>query len=133
MCFLKKNPKDCFCERHKINIPTLGWVRLKEKGYLPTTKQGYMIRRGTVSCKAGRYYVSVLVNIPEIEKPQLNNFGSGIDLGVKDFAVISNSISIKLKKLEKQLKIKQRCLSRKYENLKKRNNKMKGEATRQNI
>lgn len=28
------NPKDCFCERHRINIPTLGWVRLKEKGYI---------------------------------------------------------------------------------------------------
>ncbi|MGN0409654.1 MAG: helix-turn-helix domain-containing protein, partial [Candidatus Fimousia sp.] len=42
MYFVKNNPKDCFCERHRINIPTLGWVRLKEKGYIPTTKQGYV-------------------------------------------------------------------------------------------
>nr|DAY98624.1 MAG TPA: endonuclease [Caudoviricetes sp.] len=28
------------CERHRIKIPTLGWVRLKEKGYLPTSKSG---------------------------------------------------------------------------------------------
>lgn len=111
MYFVKNNPKDCFCERHRINIPTLGWVKLKEKGYIPTTKQGYTIKSGTVSCKAGRYYVSVLIDIPDTEKPQLNNFGLGIDLGVKEFAVISNGAvkkninkTAKLRKLEKQLK-----------------------------
>ena len=140
MYFVKNNPKDCRCERHRINIPSLGWVRLKEKGYIPTTKDGYVIKSGSVSMKAGRYYVSVLIDISDTEKPQLNDFGLGIDLGVKEFAVISNGTvkkninkSARLKKLEKQLKREQRCLSRKYEDTKKRNNKMKGEATRQNI
>ena len=140
MYFVRNNPKDCYCERHRINIPTLGWVRLKEKGYIPTTKQGYVIKSGTVSQKAGRYYVSVLIDISETEKPQLNNFGLGIDLGIKDFAVVSNGIiknninkTARLKKLEKQLKREQRCLSRKYEDLKKRNKIKKGDATRQNI
>ena len=40
MYFVKNNPKDCRCERHRLNIPTLGWVRIKEKGYIPTTKDG---------------------------------------------------------------------------------------------
>ena len=140
MYFVKNHPTDCFCERHRINIPTLGWVKLKEKGYIPTTKDGYVIKSGTVSCKAGRYYVSVLIDIPDTEKLQLNDFGLGIDLGIKEFAIVSNGIvkkninkTAKLKKLEKQLKREQRCLSRKYEDLKKRNNKIKGEATRQNI
>ena len=140
MYFVKNNPKDCFCERHRINIPTLGWVRLKEKGYIPTTKQGYVIKSGTISYKAGRYYVSVLIDIPKVEKLELNDFGLGIDLGIKEFAIISNGTvkkninkSTRLKKLEKQLKREQRCLSRKYEGLKKRNNKVKGKATRQNI
>lgn len=140
MYFVKNNPKDCYCERHRLNIPTLGWVRFKEKGYIPITKQGYVIKSGTVSYKAGRYYVSALIDIPETEKPKLNDFGIGIDLGVKEFAVISNGIvkrninkTIKIKKLEKQLEREQRCLSRKYEELKKRNKTMKGEATRQNI
>ena len=31
MYFVKNNPKDCRCERHRINIPSLGWVRIKEK------------------------------------------------------------------------------------------------------
>ena len=141
MYFVKTDAKAVIrCERHRIKIPTLGWVRLKEKGYIPTTKQGYVIKSGTVSCNAGRYYVSVLVDVPDTEKTRLNDFGLGIDLGVKEFAVISNGVikkninkTAKLKKLEKKLKRNQRCLSRKYEDLKKRNNKMKGEATRQNI
>ena len=139
MYFVRNNPNDCFCERHRINIPTLGWVKLKEKGYIPTSKQGYRIKSGTVSRKAGRYYVSVLIDMPDTEKPQLNTFGLGIDLGIKEFAVMSNGIvkkninkTAKLRKLEKQLKREQRCLSRKYEDVKKRNKK-KGEATRQNI
>lgn len=139
MYFVRNNPNDCFCERHRINIPTLGWVRLKEKGYIPTSKQGYRIKSGTVSRKAGRYYVSVLIDMPDTEKPQLNTFGLGIDLGIKEFAVMSNGIvkkninkTAKLRKLEKQLKREQRCLSRKYEDVKKRNKK-KGEATRPNI
>ena len=139
MYFVRNNKTDCFCERHRINIPTLGWVKLKEKGYIPTSKQGYIIKSGAVSIKAGRYYVSVLIDIPNPEKVQLNDFGLGIDLGVKDFAVMSNGIvkkninkTAKVKRLEKKLKREQRCLSRKYEDLKKRSKK-KGEATRQNI
>lgn len=139
MYFVKDNPKDCFCERHRIKIPTLGWVKLKEKGYIPVTNEGYVIKSGTVSYKAGRYYVSVLIDIPDTEKPQLNDFGLGIDLGVKEFAVISNGIvmkninkTAKIRELEKQLKREQRCLSRKYEDLKKRNNKEE-EIARQNI
>ena len=134
MYFVKNNPKDCLCERHRINIPTLGWVRLKEKGYIPTTKDGYVIKSGTVSIKAGRYYVSVLVEIPNAKIANNSNEGIGIDLGLKDLAIVSNgktykniNKSARFKKLEKQLRREQRCLSRKYENLK------KGESTQRNI
>ena len=53
MYFVRDNPKDLACERHRIKIPTLGWVRIKEKGYIPTTKDGWKIKSGTVSIKAG--------------------------------------------------------------------------------
>ena len=126
MYFVKNTPKDCQCERHRLKIPTLGWVRIKEKGYIPTTKAGYMIRSGTVSVKAGRFYVSVLVEIPDVNINNNLNEGIGIDLGLKDFAIISNGKTYRninksagLKKLEKQLIREQRSLSRKYENLKK--------------
>ena len=126
MYFVRNNPKDCQCERHRLKIPTLGWVRIKEKGYIPTTKDGYMIRSGTVSVKAGRFYVSVLVEIPDINIDNNSNEGIGIDLGLKDLAIVSNGKTYRninksagLKKLEKQLIREQRSLSRKYENLKK--------------
>ena len=55
-----------------------------------------------------------------------SNEGIGIDLGLKDFAIVSNgktykniNKSARLKKLEKQLIREQKCLSRKYEKLKK--------------
>ena len=134
MYFVKNNPKDCFCERHRIKILTLGWIRLKEKGYIPTTKNGWEIKSGTVSIKAGRYYVSVLVEIPNAQTTNDSDEGIGIDLGLKDLAIVSNGKTYKninkserVKKLEKQLRREQRYLSRKYENLK------KGESTQKNI
>ena len=134
MYFVKNNPKACRCERHRLNIQTLGWVRMKKKGYIPTTKDGWNIKSGTVSIKAGRYYVSVLVEIPDAKIANNSNDGIGIDLGLKDLAIVSNgktykniNKSARVKKLEKKLRREQRCLSRKYENLK------KGESTQKNI
>jgi len=140
MYFVKTDAKTIIsCERHRIKIPTLGWTRLKEKGYFPT---GKIIKSGTVSHKAGKYYVSILVEdgFKEYQKQKLNNFGIGIDLGIKDLAVCSNDTTYKsinktskIKKLEKKLKREQKKLSRKYESLKQQEKIMKGEATRQNI
>ena len=134
MYFVKNNPKDCKCERHRISIPTLGWMRMKEKGYIPTTKDGYAIKSGTVSMKAGRYYVSALVEVPNVNVRNNTNDGVGIDLGLKDLAIVSNgkiykniNKSARLKKFEKRLRREQRCLSRKYDNRK------KGESTQKNI
>ena len=126
MYFVRNNPKDCLCARHRIKIPSLGWVRIKEKGYIPTTKDGYVIKSGHVSIKADRYYVSVLIEIPDNRIVSHSGEGIGIDLGLKDFAIVSNgktykniNKSAKLRKLEKKLIREQRSLSRKYENLKK--------------
>ena len=126
MYFVRNNPKDCLCERHRIKIPSLGWVRIKEKGYIPTTKDGYVIKSGHVSIKADRYYVSVLVEILDKAIASHSSKGIGIDLGLKDFAIVSNgktykniNKSVRLRKLEKKLAREQRGLSRKYENLKK--------------
>ena len=135
MYFVKTDAKAIiYCERHRIKIPTLGWVRLKEKGYIPTTKSGLVIKSGTVSEKAGRYYVSVLVDVTQKEIEKTTNQGIGIDLGVKDLAICSDkqvfeniNKSKEVKRLEKKLKREQRSLSRMYEN------KKKGEPTQKNI
>ena len=134
--FPKNNKGDWKVDRHRIMIPTLKNVRLKEYGYIPV---GSKIISGTVSKKADRYYVSVIIDTEII--PQENaNQGIGIDVGVKDFAICSNKQTYKninktqrVKKIEKKLLREQKRLSRKYESLKIRNKKEKGEATRQNI
>lgn len=137
MYFVKDNKTDCICERHRIKIPTLGWVRLKEKGYIPTTEDGYTITSGTVSYDAGKYYVTCLVSVEDFKKEKLNDFGLGVDLGISKFATVSNgkvykniNKTNKIKKIEKKLKREQRKLSRKLENYK---NKKKGGATYKNI
>ena len=122
-------------QRHKIKIPTLGWVRLKEKGYLPVNIKPIS---GTISIKAGRFYVSVLYDIEAPAKLKLNPDGIGIDLGVKELAAVSNgqiypniNKQAMLHKLNKKLKRMQRSFSRKYERLKANQNIKKGKATRQ--
>ena len=136
--FPKNNKTDWTLERHRVKIPTLGWVRLKEFGYIPKNS---VVKSGTVSQKADRYYVSILVEETYIKISNPNNEGLGIDLGIKEFAICSNGNKFKninktstVKKIEKKLKREQRKLSRKYESLKIRNKKEKGgNVTRQNI
>ncbi|WP_138207043.1 RNA-guided endonuclease InsQ/TnpB family protein [Haloimpatiens lingqiaonensis] len=135
--FPKNNLTDWKIERHRINIPTLKWIRIKEFGYIPINSK---VVSGTVSKKADRYFVSVIVEEKLTIENKSYTEGIGIDLGLKEFAVISNGIHKKninktanVKEIEKKLKREQRKLSRKYESLKLRNKKEKGEATRQNI
>ena len=130
--FPKNNKGDWKVERHRIMIPTLKNVRLKEYGYIPV---GAKVISGTVSKKADRYYVSVIIDV-NVSITKNTNDGIGIDLGLKDFAICSdgntyNNINKtqKIKRLEKKLKREQKKLSRKYEFLKKRG----GAATKSNI
>lgn len=130
MYFVKTDAKTIIkCERHRLQVPTLGFMRLKEYGYLPTNK---VIRSGTVSERAGRFYVTVLVDEKSLKKPvTLNDAGLGVDLGLKEFAITSNgqvfenkNKTEKMRKLEKKLKRAQRSLSRKYKEKKKRGEKL---------
>ena len=133
--FPKNNNGDWTIWRHKLMIPTLKQVRLKEFGYLPV---GAKVTNGTVSYVAGRFYVSVVVDIDEKSKFNKDleasyhtiTAGVGIDLGVKDLAIVSDgkvfkniNKSSKVKRLEKRLRREQRCLSRKYEFRKKKGGK----------
>lgn len=133
--FPKNNKGDWKIWRHKLMIPTLKQVRLKEFGYLPV---GAIVTSGTVSYVAGRFYVSVVVDIDEKFKYNKDleasyhtaTTGMGIDLGIKKLAIVSNgktfnniNKSSKVKRLEKRLRREQRCLSCKYESKKKKGGK----------
>ena len=115
----KKQLVKCF--RHKIKVPLIGWVVLKEKGYIPY--KGNKIMSGTITNIADRYFISVLVEEELTKfKRSLKDKGIGIDLGIKDLMVCSSgevfpniNKSIRVKKLEKSLRRQQRSLSRKQE------------------
>lgn len=134
MYFVKDGKASCLSERHRIKVPTLGWVRLKEKGYIPTSKDGFIVRSGTISHRGGRYYISVLVDIQNQDIGVSSDFGIGIDLGLKNLAICSNGFiyqninkTYNVRKIEKSLKREQRKLSRKVVSIK------KGESTQKNF
>ena len=119
--FPKNNETDWNVQRHRVKIPTLGFVELKEKGYIPSNVK---VVSGTVSMKAGRYYVSVLCDITDHnDYSSIKNEGIGIDLGIKDLATVSNieepfkniNKTEVVRKLKKKLRRLQRQVSRKYE------------------
>lgn len=123
--FPKNNSTDLTVERHRIKIPTIGWVRLKEYGYIPTRAE---VKSCTISCKAGRYFISVLCEEDAIRTDEApEHDGIGIDLGISTFAVCSHHVEFetinktkRVIQLEKQLKRQQRKLSRSYEQNKQR-------------
>jgi putative transposase len=97
-----------------IQLPRLGRLRLKERGYLPTG--GVRILSATVSEQAGHWYVSVLVEqehaIPANRGPVV-----GVDLGVKKLATLSDGAEEPnprhLKQRLRKIKRCQRAVSRK--------------------
>ena len=76
--FVKDNKKDFEFYRHKIKIPTLKFVRVKEYGYIPKNAN---IKSGTISKIADRYFLSLVIEVDDIVKTEnTNTKGLGIDL-----------------------------------------------------
>lgn len=106
----------------KRNKQKLNWIKLCEKGKIPTNCK-YMNPRFTYD---GLYwYVSVSIEVEE-NNNTLSNDGVGIDLGIKDLAICSDGNTYgninktqRVKKLEKTKRRLQRSISRRYEKNKK--------------
>lgn len=75
----------------RIQLPRLGSLRLHEAGYLPL---GAKASSATVSEHAGKWYVSVQVEIAQAEPIKACGTEIGIDLGVKSLATVSNGLVI---------------------------------------
>ena len=118
--FVKNNKTDFKFYRHKIKIPTLKFVRIKEYGYISKNAN---IKSGTITKIADRYFLSLIIKVKDIVKAEnTGTKGLGIDLGIKDTAICSNgrvfkniNKTIKIKKLKKKLKREQRKMSRSIE------------------
>ena len=86
------------------------------------------IRSATLSkTKSGKYYLSILLDIPQDEYVKFKQTGKfvGIDLGIKDFLITSDSMKFEnkhfLKKQENKIKKLQKQLSRKVKGSNNRN------------
>ena len=118
--FLRNNKTDFEFYRHKIKIPTLKFVRVKEYGYIP---KNVNIKSGTISKKADRYFLSLVIEVEDaIKETNTSTKGLGVDLGIKDTAICSDgrvfkniNKTKKVKKLKKKLKREQRKMSRSVE------------------
>ena len=111
-----------FSSSRKANKQKLNWVRLAEHGRIPTDAK-YMNPR--ISFDGLNWWISVCVEFPDY-KEDLSDEGVGIDLGIKDLAICSDTNKYKninksqtVKKLEKRKRRLQRSVSRKYEQNKK--------------
>ena len=128
--FVKNNKKDFEFYRHKIKIPTLKFVRVKEYGYIPKNTN---IKSGTITKIADKYFLSLIIEVKNIVKTENTSVkGLGIDLGIKDTAICSDgkifkniNKTIKIKKLKKKLKREQRKMSRSVEYSKSKKIKLK--------
>jgi len=128
--FVKNNKKDFEFYRHKIKIPTLKFIRVKEYGYIPKNAN---IKSGTITKIANRYFLSLIIEVKDIVKTEnTSTKGLGIDLGIKDIAICSDGMVFKninktkkVKKLKKKLKREQRKMSRSIEYSKSKKIKLK--------
>lgn len=128
--FVKNSKTDFEFYRHKIKIPTLKFVRLKEYGYIPKNAN---IKSGTISKIADRYFLSLIIkNEDTVKVTNTYNKGLGVDLGIKDTAICSNGVAFininktkRVNKIKKKLKREQRSLSRSIEYSKNKKIKLK--------
>ena len=72
----------------EIQLPRLGRLRLKERGYLPTS--GVHILNATVSERAGRWFVSVQVELEIADPKPSGKPMAGVDLGINRMAQVSD-------------------------------------------
>jgi putative transposase len=108
---------------HKVKLPKIGWVNFYEN-------REFVGKIGTVTISkstTGKYYVSIVVedglDLPT-KAPINHETSAGIDVGIKDFAVLSNGQVFEnpkyLEKAEKRLKVLQRRLAKKQKGSKRR-------------
>jgi len=120
------------CQRHRIKLPKLG--------YIPTDSEHFVIKQGRIKFKAGRYYLTCLVEQAELPKLELIGEPIGIDLGLKELAILNDGTlypnknkSSRVRRIRKRLRRLQRKLSRQYEALKARRQKEGKSATDLNL
>src|SRR5713226_3829834 len=100
-----------------VRLPRLGWVHLKERGYVPI--EGVRVLSATITEQAGRWFVSIGVE-QHLEDQRVDGPVVGVDLGILRWITISDGTVCETPaaaaRLERRLNRRQRTLSRKRKN-----------------
>lgn len=124
----KKNPVQSYTTKqtngniaiidNKIKLPKLGLVKFAKSREVEGRILSATIRRNVT----GKHFISILIETEVDEFPETKR-AVGIDVGLKDFAILSDGTVHKnprfLRTLEKKLEKEQRKLSLRYEQAKK--------------
>ncbi len=110
--------QDCITD-NKIKLPKIGEIKLIQHRPIP---DGFKIKTATVIRKADGYYVILSLedkSVPSLDiniTPQSDNT-IGIDMGLKAFLIDSQGTEVKIpqyyRQAQKQLRVKQKAVSRK--------------------
>lgn len=97
-----------------IRIPKIGWIKFRDKYKFNSLTKIYNI---TISKNSsGKYFASISAEV-DIETFAKTKKSCGIDLGLKDFCILSDGIKFNnpkfLERSEKRLRLLQKSLSRK--------------------
>ena len=98
--FKRKEGKPSFCAANevgnfradgkRIKLPVIGWIRMREE-----VRFTGPLKRATVSCEAGRWFVSLLIDTNDVQPVAQPQAVIGIDLGVTALATLSTGEVIK--------------------------------------
>lgn len=102
--------------RH-VQLPKLGLLRVKERGYLPgPDRDDVRILSATVTEQAGHWFVSLAVE-QEVAEPTPEGDVIGVDVGIKTLATVSDGRTFdnpkSLRRAEARLRRLQKAVSRK--------------------
>ena len=123
---------------NKIKLEKIGYVKMKDEGRLPVgnyKKDKIKVLNPRIKHNGKFWYLSLALEVEDKTKEELINVSVGVDLGIKDLAIVSNidkpfkniNKSKEVKRLNKKLKRLQRQVSRKYDMLKSETYFKKGE------
>ena len=118
--YTTKNSHNCIAiVGNQMKLPKLGLVKFAKSRDI----EGRILKATIKYNASGTFYVSVLCEVPDFKPFPKTNEAVGIDLGITDFAILSNGRRVDNQrftaKMEKKLKREQRKLSRRYKQAKK--------------
>jgi putative transposase len=92
--FKRKDGRASFCAANeagtfradgkRIKLPVVGWIKMREE-----VRFSGPLKRATVSCEAGRWFVSLMIDTTDMHSVRQPEKVVGVDLGVNALATLS--------------------------------------------